>query len=536
MMRARKIFRELTLAALLSVSALATGFTGVGMAQAETTVRAVLGSDLQSLDPIQTSSYATRTFGYLVYDTLFSQDSKGVIQPQMVDTFTVSPDGKVYTFVLRGGLAFSDGKPVTAADVVASLKRWEKQDGMGEELADATGSLVAKDDRTVVLTLAKPYGLVLDALAKQASNVPFIMPERLASTDPTVAVTEVVGSGPFLFKADEWVPGSKAVFVKNPAYKPRSEPADGLAGGKVVNVDRVEILTIPDGSTAVSALKNDELDYIQYVPFDLLPLLKGDDAVVLAHPEGPAATMGVVRLNHANPPFDNPKVRKAAQQAINRAEVLAAIGAGTDYGNADCVSIYTCGSPYASSAGTADIVKPEIAKAKAMLKEAGAEGAKIRILTVTSEDVERASSAVIVDQLRQAGFDVEVEPLEMNALFTRRKDKNPVDKGGWSAFVTNLSGYDLGSPVTSYYVVTACNPNYPGWSCDPRTKELVTAFYAEPDLEKRKAIAAEINARVTETVPFALWGEFTQPFGYSARLSGVLPTGDPVFWNVKKAD
>lgn len=531
-MSLRKRLKALPLAALVAVAAL-TGAPSTG--QAETVVRAVLGSDLQSLDPIFSTNYAARTVGYMLYDTLFAQDGKGDYKPQMLEFYEISADALTYRFKLRDGLLWSDGKPVTAADCVASIQRWQKNDGLGEMLGEATASLTAVDDKTFVLTLAKPFGLVIDALGKQSSNVPFMMPERLAKTDAGTQITEIVGSGPFLFKADEWVPGSKAVFVKNPNYKPRSEPADGLAGGKVVNVDRVEILTMPDGATQVSALKAGEIDFIQYVPYDMMPLLTSDEAVKLGQAVGPAANMGVVRLNHANPPLDNPKIRLAFQQAIDRAEVLAGLGAPADMTDADCRSVYTCGSPYASQDGSEAIAQPNTAKAKEMLAATGYKGELLRILAVSDSEIERTAGTVIVAQLKRAGFNVEVEPIEVNTLFTRRKNKEPVDKGGWSAFITFLSGYDLGSPVTAYYIANSCNPNYAGWSCDEETKQLLGKFAAEPDLAKRKEIAARINLRTHATVPYVLWGQFIQPFAYRTSLSGVLPTGDPVFWNLKKA-
>src|SRR5262249_4973590 len=163
----------------------------------------------------------------MVFDTLISLDQNLAPQPQMVSKYTISADRLSYTFVLRDGLKFHDGTPVTADDVVASLKRWWVKDGGGQIIQKHTKELAAVDAKTIRLTLSQPYGLVLDTLAKPDANVPVIMPKRLAETDPNQAISEVVGSGPFKFVKDEWVPGSKIVFVKNPDYVPRSEPANG---------------------------------------------------------------------------------------------------------------------------------------------------------------------------------------------------------------------------------------------------------------------------------------------------------------------
>src|SRR5262249_55401095 len=105
-------------------------------AVAETTYRIVMQSDLKSFDPIWSGAYIVRNYGYLVYDTLFAMDEEFNIRPQMADTVTTSPDGLVTTITVRDGLEWHDGTPVTAEDCVASLKRWQARDSMGQKLAD----------------------------------------------------------------------------------------------------------------------------------------------------------------------------------------------------------------------------------------------------------------------------------------------------------------------------------------------------------------------------------------------------------------
>ena len=210
------------------------------LAQKKTVIRSVPIGNLRTLDPIWTTAYITRNHAYMIWDTLFALDADNKPQPQMVDTWSVSDDKLTYTFTLREGLKWHDGPPVTAADCVASLRRWGAKDGMGQALMSYTASLEAVDAKTIRLVLKQPIGFVIDALAKIDSNVPFMMPERIAKTDPNTAITEMIGSGPFRFIASEWVPGSKVVYEKFTDYVPRKEPASQAAGGKVVYVDRVE--------------------------------------------------------------------------------------------------------------------------------------------------------------------------------------------------------------------------------------------------------------------------------------------------------
>ncbi len=201
------------------------------------TLRFIPQADLRSIDPIWTTAYVTRNFGYLVFDTLFSLDKDFKPQPQMVDRWTVSDDKLTYRFILRDGLKWHDGQPVRAIDCVASLERWGKRDTLGQKLMEAVAEIKAVDDKTFTISLKSSFPLILDSLGKPSSSVPFMMPERLAKTDPYQQIPEAIGSGPFKFVKEEWVPGNIAVFVKNTDYVPREEAPSFASGGKV---DRVE--------------------------------------------------------------------------------------------------------------------------------------------------------------------------------------------------------------------------------------------------------------------------------------------------------
>ncbi|UCD82104.1 MAG: hypothetical protein JSW26_11965, partial [Desulfobacterales bacterium] len=302
------VFKRVVLFAMLTVAVVLS--FGHQQAAAETVIKANLDSALKQLDPIWTTAYIVRSHGYMVYDTLFGLDENFNVQPQMVDTYTIGDDGMVYTFTLRDGLKWHDGTPVTAQDCVASLKRWGAKDGMGQKLLAATATLETVDDKTFKLQLKEPFGMVLLALAKITSNVPFMMKEEQAMTSPDEQVKDVIGSGPFKFVKEEFKPGVSAVYVKNEDYVPRSEPTSGTAGGKVVNVDRVEFVWIPDTNTQTNALIAGEIDFIQVPQTDFLPKLKSAKGVKTEVFDA-LGIQGVLRLNHQQPPFDNPKARQA---------------------------------------------------------------------------------------------------------------------------------------------------------------------------------------------------------------------------------
>ena len=315
----RRKLQGLALGLTLSALALATALTPAEAAGGKTLL-VKMHSDLRVTDPLFTTAYITRDHGYMIFDTLLATDSNFKVQPQMAD-WKVSDDKLTYTFTLRDGLKWHDGAPVTAEDCVASLKRWGKMDNMGQKLMDFTASIEAPDARTIVLKLKEPYGLVLETIAKPSSYVPFMMPKRLAETPPGQQIKQQIGSGPFKFVEAEFQPGVKAVYEKNTDYVPRSEPPSWAAGGKVVKVDKIEWDYIPDAQTAANALTAGEVDWWQQLPQDLVPLLAKNKNVTVASVD-PLGSIGVLRFNHEQPPFDNPKMRQAVEWVVDQKEMM----------------------------------------------------------------------------------------------------------------------------------------------------------------------------------------------------------------------
>src|SRR5437870_7483866 len=342
-LRSTAVIGMLALSAVLSTSS--------ALAQGQKVLRFIPQADLRILDPITTTAYITRNHGYMIYDTLFAIDAKFQVQPQMVDKYEISKDQLTYTFTLRDGLKFHDGAPVRPADCIASIDRWSKRDALGQKMAEVTESWKAIDDKTFTLKLKKPFPLVLEALAKPSSNVPFIMPERIAKTDASTNITEPIGSGPFKFVKEEWVPGSKVVYVKNTDYVPRKEAPSWAAGGKVVKVDRVEWIYIPDSATAAAAINAGEVDWWQQLPPDLIPVLAKNKDIKIDNTD-PLGSIGLLRFNHLQPPFNNQKMRQALLYAVDQNDYVLGI-AGDPKNGRVCYSYFTCGTPLSSEVGAA---------------------------------------------------------------------------------------------------------------------------------------------------------------------------------------
>ena len=302
-------------------------------------LRFVPQANLTVLDPIITTAAVTLNHGWMVWDTLFGVNAAQQAKPQMAEGYTVSDDGRTYLIKLRQGLRWHDGEPVRAQDCAASLARWAVRDTFGQTVAKSVDAWGVADDQTVKVTLKRPFPLLIDAIAMQTS---FIMPERLAKTDPFKAITEIVGSGPFRFLKDEFVAGSAAAWEKFDGYVPRQEPPEWTSGGKVAHFQRIEWKIIPDAATASAALQNGEVDWYEQAQIDLVPLLRRNADIVIA-PSNPQGYIGGMRFNCIQPPFDDVRLRRAVMVAVNQEDYMRAIMGDDHSAWRVCRSQYPCG-------------------------------------------------------------------------------------------------------------------------------------------------------------------------------------------------
>jgi peptide/nickel transport system substrate-binding protein len=500
-------------------------------ALAQTTLRAVMHSDLKILDPIWTTAYIVRNHGYMIYDVLLAQDEKGEIKPQMVEKYEALADGKGYTFTLRDGLLWHDGQPVTSEDCIASIKRWAAKDSLGQKMMTFVDSIAAVDAKTFTIKLKEPTGLVLLGLSKPSSNVPFMMPKRVAETDPNKQIEDFTGSGPFVFLKDEWKPGDKTVYAKFDKYKPRSEPASGMAGGKVVKVDRVEWRAISDAQQAVNALSKGEIDFVEQPSHDLLGTLKKDSNIsVIISP--PLKGQYVFRPNHIHKPFDNPKIRQALWYAFNQEDFLMATIGDADYIK-ECKALFICGTPFASTKGMDGLLTSNAKKAQELLKEAGYDGTPVVLMHSTDLKVLTNLAPVAKSLMEKAGFKVDMQSMDWQSVVARRSKKDAPNAGGWNAFLTAWVAADVMNPVSTAYLNSSCDKALFGWPCDAELEKLRDDFARETDPAKQKAIAEAVQLRAIETTPEIPIGEYVQPVAMRKNVKGFVIAPAPVFWNIE---
>ena len=500
------------------------------------TITAVMYSDLRTLDPIFTGAYLTRDHGYMVYDTLLATDANFNVRPQMAD-WKISDDRLTYTFTLRDGLKWHDGTPVTAEDCVASLKRWSRNDTMGQKLMDFTASLEATDAKTITLKLKEPYALVLESIGKPSSVVPFMMPRRLAETPPDRQIPEQIGSGPFKFVKSEFQPGVKAVYEKNRDYVPRQEPPSGTAGGKVVKVDRVEWISMPDAQTAVNALQAGDIDFLENVPFELVKTLAANRELKVDTLDK-LGFQSLARLNFLHPPFDNVKIRRAALLALNQKDVLDAL-VGDPKRYQLCGAVFGCGTPLATDVGSESLLKGNgMAQAKKLLAESGYDGTPVVMLAPVDNLEYRAQPIVAAQLLREAGFKVDVQAMDFQTVISRRTSQKPPKEGGWNMLFANFIVADVLNPASNELVnARGTRGAWWGWPEDAKVEAMRDAFVRSASPEEQKKIAADIQREVYDQVLYIPLGQWRRVAAWRKSLSGVLEgPATPVFWNIDKSE
>lgn len=495
-------------------------------ARANKALNVVLESEVTILDPHFITAAITRTFGLHVFDMLYAMAGNGEIRPQMVEAHEVASDRLRWDFRLREGLKWHDGTPVTAADCVASLNRWMPRDPLGRMLRAAHERIEARDARSFSIALKEPFPLMLQVLGKPNAPLPVMMPERLARTPGDQRITDPVGSGPFRFRADQWRPGSVMLLERNPDYVPRRETPDFLAGGKEVKIDQLFLRVMPDQATGATALMAGEIDYQQYLPFDLLARLERARGVRLMSFGGVQQFQGNFRLNHAAPPFDDPAVRRVLWKLVDQNAVLTAIGIPQQHRAPTCNSFWMCGAPLTTEAG-ASVARFDIEAAKAELRATGYRGQPVVILEVAGS-ISQTAAMVLAQNMRAAGFTVDEQVMDWGTVLARRARRD-----GWSMFSVYSNGTDMFSPLIHFYVASTC-ADFPGWSCDEAVPPMLQAFARAEDDAERRRIAANIQEAMYRLTPNVMWGQFTIPAGYRTHLTNMIQSAYPMFWQVDR--
>jgi peptide/nickel transport system substrate-binding protein len=490
-------------------------------------------ANLTSLDPVWTSATVTRNFALMVYDMLYGRDEGQVPRPQMVAGHVIDDDGKRWTMTLREGLRWHDGSPVLARDCVASLHRWLKRDSCAPTVNARVDAIEAPDDRTLVWRLNKPFPLLPHFLSKVQPQ-PVMMPERLAATDPYKQVTEVVGSGPFRFLADEYVSGSHAAFARFDGYVPRQEPVSYTAGGHVAKQARVEWRVVPDAATAANALIAGEVDWLELPQPDLIPMLKHQSGVSTGLLDL-YGTVGVLRPNHLLPPTNNAAFRRVLLTAVNQEEEMtAAMGEDRSTWRAP-MGYFAPGSVSANDAGM-DAVRQRKSpdELKRMLEASGYKGETLVLMHPTDQLIYHALTTVAADAFRKLGVTVDEQMTDWGTIVQRRPSKAPLDKGGWSMFPAGAPGPEFVDPLLANTLRSNGAAAWFGWPDDPVLEAAHAAWIDAPDDAERHRQAVAFQAAAFQSVPVIPLGQYLPHAAWRSNVTGLVRGSAPVFWGVEK--
>jgi peptide/nickel transport system substrate-binding protein len=498
------------------------------------TLRFVPQSNLTVLDPIVTTASVTTTHGYCVFDTLYGVDEKLRPLPQMAEGSRLSEDGRVQEITLRPGLMFHDGTPVLARDCAASLQRWAQRDSFGQALAAAVEAWEVPDDRTIRIRLKRPFPQLLRAIAKPHSSAAFMMPERLAKTSPSTPITEMVGSGPFRFLADEYVSGSRTVYARFDGYKPRDEAASWSAGGKRANFDRIEWVVMPDAATASAALQSGEVDWVEQVIGDLVPQLRRQRSLTVRSLDPFGLILGM-RFNHATAPFNNPALRQAVLSAVTQEDYLQITSGGDSASFRQCLAMFPCGLPGVEEVGgTVMRQPPDLAKARAAVAASGYKGEKVVMLSPSDNPYIAPLGDVSADLLKRLGLNVELQVMDWGTVVQRRTSREPVEKGGWSIFHTTWPGSSVTNPAENLYIRGAGAQGWFGWHDSPEMERLTQEWLAEADPAKADALLSDVQRSAFNTVPVVPLGQMFPNTAYRSELKDILTASAPFFWNLRR--
>ncbi|HYZ65081.1 MAG TPA: ABC transporter substrate-binding protein [Acetobacteraceae bacterium] len=522
--------RRRTLLQGLAASALAAP----ALAQKVPTLRFVPQSNLAVLDPIWTTATVTGNHGYYVYDMLYAVDAKLQPRPQMAEGHEVADDGRTWRFRLREGLRFHDNTPVRAQDCIASIKRWAVREPIGQLLARVAAEYVNIDDRTFEIRLTRPFPLMLEALAKPDSSNPFIMPERIAATDPMKPFTEVVGSGPYRFLPDEYVSGSRVAYAKFDLYVPRKEPPEWATGAKIAYFPRIEWNIIPDPATAGAALMRGEVDWWERPLNDLLPTLRKAQGVQ-TEIQDRSGRMALMRLNHLQPPFNDKRIRQAVLMSVDQEEYMRAANGDDPALWKVCPSIYPCGTPYESFTAARRLMRGDLDAARRMLQEAGYAGQRVVIINPTDYPQIGPLGQVTADRLRRIGMNVDLQESDWGTVVQRRTSREPVEKGGWSIFHTTGSSPGYSNPAVSTLVRGQGEKGWFGWWNGPKAEEMVQQWLEAPDPAERERLGQAIGDLALEEVATVPLGMFYVRTAFRAGLTGMLEGPAPYPWNIRPA-
>lgn len=488
-------------------------------------LRVAINSEPPGLDIMWQTANITQDIMHHVQEFLFTMDSKLDFKPMLAEKMDISPDGKTFTIHLRKGVLFHNGKELSTDDVIASMDRWVKLSSKAAGVMSTKESMTAKDKYTLEIKFKEPNGAFLSSIAIH-NNLLAIYPKEIVEKykDPAPRGKEItdpadlIGTGPY--KVAEWTRDRHIRLVRYDKYVARSEAGDGMAGKRVAYADEIRFITVKDEQTRFNGLLSGEYDVADPLNPAQYPTVKANPQLQPMIIKPGSAPVGVFNKSKGMM-FENEKLRQAVHWSIDHGKVME----GTfDDKNFYEVTPGLAGKGWGfwyNEAGADKYNKRNLAKAKQLMQEAGYKGEKIRWITTKDFDYMYRSALVASEQMKEAGFNVELVVSDWSTVVTNRGKKE--------AYEIFSTGIGFGGDPTA---TSAFTPGWPGWYDDPENNKNFEALVKTSDPAARKKLFEEQQRLFWEKVPYLKFGEF---FGFRAaraNVKGLIDTGRFYFWNV----
>lgn len=493
------------------------GGGGNGAPKKGGTIDAAVNTDAPTIDWTSSTATITRAVAWHIFEPLFAFDQTYVARPMVADGFQMSDDKKKYTIKLRKGLKFHDGTPVTADDVVASIKRWGVISGGGQETLKHIDQITASGDTTVEIALKNVFTPLIANLADPKQSL-IVIPAKIAEAagKKPLEDDQLVGTGPYKF--EKWTRGQQISLKRYDGYSSRSEDWGGLAGKKTAYLDTIRMNVVKDQQVRLNQLQADEAQYSIELSLDSYKSLQSMDnvePVVI-----PSSEWLSLIFNKARAPFNDVRMRQAANYALNKKEIGKAAYGDDRFWKADGSIFFPEQKDLYTTEGTENYDVMDVAKAKQLLKDAGYKNEKLRFMVTNLYPDHYDSAQVMVKQLKAVGFNIDLQVLEWPTLLSRREDKS-----AWEMFVTTFS------PSFDPTGVIWLSPSYAGWYQSDKMAALLDQWAAASGEQQRKKLLGQINALVYDEVPLVKIVNSATLQGRGSKLLGYRPWMDIRLWN-----
>jgi peptide/nickel transport system substrate-binding protein len=475
-------------------------------------------AQVSGLDMHFSSAISSRNVALHIYESLLTRDESNAPIPELAERWTVSSDGLTYTFPLRKGVLFHNGKEMTSADVLASYQRYQKL-GVDRKTIEPVVSMSTPDRYTFVLKLRKAVPTFIEELS--SFRVPIVIMPAEETSKPGGKTDPYIGTGPYQFV--EWVPDSHVRLKRFDRYKVNEALPDrsGFGGRKVAYFDTVTFRIVQEGGARVAGLEKGELHAVEDVPTKAAQRLASNKSIALYPLE--RFWIHIAIPNFAKPPTDNLLVRRAIQVGLNMEEIMEA---ATDGAYKLQAGYQYPGNPYYTEAGKQHYHVNDREQAKRLLREAGYKGDEVVLITNSDYQTMYNAAVVMAEQMKAFGLNARTEVSDWP---TQRKKRE--DPKAWNIYFTGFgTGPSVGAAAAILDLLPPINlQNAPN---DPVLQQAFDDLLNKPTLEERKAAFARAQERVYEQVHAIKFGDLTKVQAARSHVKGFKPHRIPRMWGV----